>query len=67
MKSLYSTRKKYFSTGQSKSNCEIGIYRRTNSVRAAQPLLGHAKVASTARHLGIDVDATLEMADDTEV
>jgi integrase len=42
------------------------IYRRTKSLRAVQLLLGHAKIESTVRYLGIDVDDALEMAEDTE-
>lgn len=32
-----------------------------------QPPLGHSKLESTVRHLGIEVDGTLEMAEQTEV
>jgi len=42
------------------------IYRRTKNLRAVQLLLGHAKVESTVRYLGIEVDDALEMAEDTE-
>jgi integrase len=42
------------------------IYRRTKNLRAVQLLLGHAKIESTVRYLGIDVDDALEMAEDTE-
>ena len=43
------------------------IYRRTKNLRAVQLLLGHAKIESTVRYLGIDVDDALEMAEQTEV
>lgn len=43
------------------------IYRRTKSLRAVQLLLGHAKLESTVRYLGIEVDDALEMAEQTEV
>jgi integrase len=43
------------------------IYRRTKNLRAVQLLLGHTKLASTVRHLGIEVDDALEMAEQTEV
>ncbi len=43
------------------------IYRRTKNLRAVQLLLGHAKVESTVRYLGIEVDDALEMAEQTEV
>ena len=42
------------------------IYRRTKNLRAVQLLLGHAKIESTVRYLGIDVDDALEMAEETE-
>ncbi|MDB5744915.1 MAG: integrase family protein [Polaromonas sp.] len=32
------------------------IYRRTNNLRAVQLLLGHSKLESTVRYLGIEVD-----------
>ena len=43
------------------------IYRRTKNLRAVQLLLGHSKLESTVRYLGIDVDDALEMAEQTEV
>jgi site-specific recombinase XerD len=36
-------------------------------LRAIQLLLGHTKLESTVRYLGIEVDETLEMAEQTEV
>jgi len=39
------------------------IYRRTKNLRAVQLLLGHAKLESTVRYLGIEVDDALEMAE----
>jgi integrase len=41
--------------------------RRTKNLRAVQLLLGHAKLESTVRYLGIEVDDALEMAEQTEV
>src|SRR6266851_3852021 len=35
------------------------IYRRTGNLRAVQLLLGHTKIESTVRYLGIDVDDAL--------
>ena len=43
------------------------IYRRTKNIRAIQLLLGHAKLESTVRYLGIEVDDALEIAEQTEV
>lgn len=43
------------------------IYRRTRNLRAVQLLLGHTKLESTIRYLGIEVDDALEMAEQTEV
>lgn len=43
------------------------IYRRTKNIRAIQLLLGHTKIESTVRYLGIEVDDALEMAEQTEV
>jgi len=43
------------------------IYRRTRSLRAVQLLLGHSKLESTVRYLGIEVDDALEIAEQTEV
>ena len=37
------------------------IYRRTKNLRAVQLLLGHTKLESTVRYLGIEVDDALEM------
>ncbi|PTB21946.1 integrase [Trinickia symbiotica] len=42
-------------------------YRRTKNLRAVQLLLGHTKLESTVRYLGIEVDDALEMAEQTEV
>ena len=43
------------------------IYRRTKNLLAVQLLLGHTKLESTVRYLGIEVDDALEMAEQTEV
>ena len=43
------------------------IYRRTKNIRAVQLLLGHTKLESTVRYLGIEVDDALELAEHTEV
>jgi integrase len=43
------------------------IYRRTKNLRAVQLLLGHTKLGSTVRYLGIEVNDALEMTEQTEV
>ena len=43
------------------------IYKRTKNLRAIQLLLGHKKLESTVRYLGIEVDDALELAEQTEV
>jgi len=43
------------------------LYQRTKNLRAVQLLLGHTKLESTVRYLGIEVDDALEMAENTEV
>lgn len=43
------------------------IYKRTKNLRAVQLLLGHTKLESTVRYLGIEVDDALEMSEQTEV
>jgi integrase len=39
------------------------IYRQTKNLRAVQLLLGHTKLESTVRYLGVEVDDALEMAE----
>ena len=43
------------------------VYRKTKNLRAVQLLLGHTKLESTVRYLGIEVDDALEIAEQTEV
>ena len=43
------------------------IYRRTKNLRAVQLLLGHRKLESTVRYLGIEVDDALEISEQTEI
>ena len=42
------------------------IYRRTRNLRAVRLLLGHSKLQSTVRYLGIEVDDALEISEQTE-
>ena len=43
------------------------IYKRTRNLRAVQLLLGHTKLESTVRYLGVEVDDALEIAEQTEI
>ena len=43
------------------------IYRRTGNLRAVQLLLGHKKIESTVRYLGIEVDDALAIAEQIDV
>jgi integrase len=43
------------------------IYRRTGNLRAVQLLLGHTKIESTVRYLGIEVDDALAISEQVDV
>jgi len=43
------------------------IYRRTKNLRPVQLLLGHRKLESTVRYLGVEVEDALEISEQTEV
>jgi integrase len=43
------------------------IYRRAGNLRAVQLLLGHRKIESTVRYLGIEVDDALAIAEQVDV
>ena len=43
------------------------IYRRTGNLRAVQLLLGHTKIESTVRYLGIEVDDALEISEKVDI
>lgn len=43
------------------------IYKRTKNLGAVQLLLGHAKLESTVRYLGIEVDDALEIAEEADI
>ena len=43
------------------------IDKRTKNLRAVQLLLGHSKLESTVRYLGIEVDDALEISEQTEI
>ena len=43
------------------------IYRKTGNLRAVQLLLGHTKLESTVRYLGIEVDDALQISEQVEL
>jgi len=43
------------------------IYKATGNLRAVQILLGHTKIDSTVRYLGVDIEDALTLAEKTEV
>ena len=46
---------------------ETGSRPRTGNLRAVQILLGHTKIESTVRYLGVDVEDALTLAEGTEL
>ncbi len=43
------------------------IYKRTGNLRACQLLLGHTKLESTVRYLGIEIDDALQMSEQEDI
>jgi integrase len=56
-----------FATHSMRRTKAVLIYRRTGNLRAVQLLLGHQKIESTVRYLGVEVDDALEIAEKIEV
>ena len=51
----------YYGTHSMRLTKATLIYKRTKNLRAIQLLLGHTKLESTVRYLGIEVEDALEM------
>lgn len=51
-----------FGTHSLRRTKAVLIYRQTGSLRAVQLLLGHTKIESTVRYLGIEIDDAIEIA-----
>ena len=43
------------------------IYKQTGNLRAVQILLGHTKIESTVRYLGVDIEDALALSEGTEI
>ena len=43
------------------------IYRKTGNLRAMQLLLGHTKLESTVRYLGVEVDDALAISEQVDL
>ena len=43
------------------------IYKKTGNLRAVQLLLGHTRLESTVRYLGIEVDDALRISEQVEL
>ena len=66
-KLLQSRPKALFGTHSLRRTKATLIYRRTGNLRAVQLLLGHTKIESTVRYLGIEVDDALAIAEQVDV
>jgi len=57
----------YYGTHSMRRTKATQIYRRTSNLRAVQLLLGHSKLESTVRYLGVEVDDALNIAEQIEL
>src|SRR5665811_2159647 len=58
---------RFFGTHSLRRTKATLIYRRTGNLRAVQLLLGHTKIESTVRYLGIEVDNALSIAEKVDL
>jgi integrase len=58
---------KFYGTHSLRRTKATLIYRRTGNLRAVQLLLGHTKIESTVRYLGVEVDDALAIAEQVDV
>jgi len=56
-----------FGTHSLRRTTAVLIYRRPGNLRAVQQLLGHSKIESTVRYLGIEVDDAIEIAEKIDI
>jgi len=56
-----------FGTHSLRRTKAVLIYRQTGNLRAVQLLLGHTKIESTVRYLGIEVDDAIEIAEKIDI
>jgi integrase len=56
-----------FGTHSLRRTKAVLIYRRAGNLRAVQLLLGHTKIESTVRYLGIEVDDAIEIAEKIDI
>lgn len=52
---------------QSQAHKSIQLYRKTGNLRACQLLLGHTKLESTVRYLGVELDDALALCEALEI
>lgn len=57
----------FYSTHSMRRTKPYLIYKKTKNLRVVQLLLGHKKLESTVRYLGIEVDDALEISESIEV
>jgi integrase len=58
---------RFYGTHSLRRTKAILIYKKTGNLRAVQLLLGHTKIESTVRYLGIEVDDALAVAEQIDV